>query len=109
MLENGTFMEKVVRANRCPLRQHTWCYTHNGFCPLFGSGVAADIEVAGLPCIDFSKAGKRLGPEGPHSKVFVAHAKRHVEMATPVIVIENVWDRGSKRDMRGFICFLWKP
>ncbi|CAE7244744.1 unnamed protein product, partial [Symbiodinium sp. CCMP2456] len=85
-------MQKVARANRCSLRQHAWCYTHNGLCPLFGSSVAADIEVAGLPCIDFSKAGKRLGPEGPHAKVFVAHAKRHVELATPVIVIENVWE-----------------
>lgn len=49
----------------------------------------ADFEVAGLPCPDMSRNGLRRLEEGPTNTVFMAHAKRHCEKRTPLIVIEN--------------------
>ncbi|CAK9089666.1 unnamed protein product [Durusdinium trenchii] len=48
------------------------------------------MEVAGLPCTDQSAAGNRLYQEGPTAKVFLAHAKRHIEKETPLLILENV-------------------
>ena len=72
-----------------------FCYTHGSQCNLLNR---SDLEVAGLPCWDYSLAGKRLQEDGPTIGAFLAHAKRHVHLATPVIVIENVkeWETGGE-------------
>ena len=48
------------------------------------------FEVAGLPCTDHSRAGKRAGMQGATAPVFMAHAKIHVHKQTPLMIIENV-------------------
>lgn len=53
--------------------------------------VSAKVETAGLPCVDYSKAGLEEREHGSTNKVFVSHAKRHVELETPVVVLENAW------------------
>ena len=97
LLDEGSFIQKVVAANRSMLARDAYCYTHNRLCPLWPASrrTTADVEVAGLPCPDFSRAGRKRREEGPTNKVFISHAKRHVELGTPLIVIENVWDTGK--------------
>lgn len=60
-------------------------------CPLFAT--TPDFEVAGLPCIDQSMAGQKKYEEGKTGTVFCCHAKRHVELETPLILMENVQAR----------------
>ena len=67
---------------------HQWCFSHRKLCPLFET--RTDFETAGLPCTDQSRAGKRLFEEGPTASVFCCHAKRHIELQTPLILLENV-------------------
>ncbi|CAE8602347.1 unnamed protein product [Polarella glacialis] len=59
-------------------------------CPLFGRAVETNLETAGLPCTDQSRAGNQLYEQGPTAVVFIAHAKRHIQKRTPFIIIENV-------------------
>ncbi|CAK9087763.1 Uncharacterized protein SCF082_LOCUS41478 [Durusdinium trenchii] len=47
--------------------------------PGIRSGAYAPPVVAGLPCWDFSIAGKRRMEEGPTNTAFITHAKRMVE------------------------------
>ena len=67
---------------------HQWCYAHHQMCPLFKTQL--DFETAGLPCTDSSRAGNRQFENGPTAGVFVCHGKRHIELATPLILLENV-------------------
>ena len=89
------FTEKAFDIDEAPLRQYQHCYTHNRKCKLFGPDTNCDLEVAGLPCPDFSQCGKQLMEEGPTAHIFICHAKRHVEKETPLVVIENTKDRTS--------------
>ena len=52
-----------------------------------------DYDISGLPCPDFSRAGERRGRGGPTLTVFACHAKLHIHLGTPLLVIENVQDR----------------
>lgn len=49
----------------------------------------SDLETAGLPCPDMSFAGKRQQENGKTVGAFLTHAKRHVELQTPIIAVEN--------------------
>lgn len=68
------------------------CYVHNQQCRL---DQGASLEVAGLPCWDYSSAGKRLAENGPTVGTFICHAKRHIHTKTPLIILENVKDKQS--------------
>ena len=87
------FVWKLHKISRSQLLTYQWCYTHTKYCPLFGPAVETDLEVAGLPCWDFSRAGKRAQDEGATNSVFMSHAKRHKEKKTPLLIVENVEDR----------------
>ena len=49
----------------------------------------SDIETAGLPCWDMSYAGQRRQEDGRTVGAFLTHAKRHVELQTPIVIVEN--------------------
>jgi site-specific DNA-cytosine methylase len=90
---DDNFAWKLYDVNRASFNSHQFCYSHNGPCKLFNvEGGDADFENAGLPCTDQSGAGKQLFEEGDTAPVFMAHAKRHCELRTPLVVIENVPD-----------------
>ena len=97
-LDEGSFIQKLLHADGAALASHAFCHTHNTYCGLWPgrSAAAADVEVAGLPCTDYSKAGRRQRHEGVTNKVFISHAKRHVELGTPLLILENVWDMVDK-------------
>ena len=88
------FKVKFAKIANAPFVSHQWCFTHRTYCPLFE--MESDFETAGLPCTDQSRAGKRLFEEGPTASVFCCHAKRHIELQTPVILLENVQVRVAK-------------
>ena len=86
---------KFRKVDQAPLFRTQHCFTHDKECALFGAPSAhSDFEVAGLPCWDMSLAGKRLQEEGRTAGAFLAHAKRHVEKETRLIVVENTKDLG---------------
>ncbi|CAJ1404524.1 unnamed protein product [Effrenium voratum] len=90
------FIVKFRKVDQAPLFRTQHCFTHDKECALFGAPSAhSDFEVAGLPCWDMSLAGKRLQEEGRTAGAFLAHAKRHVEKETRLIVVENTKVRGK--------------
>jgi hypothetical protein len=84
------FNVKLYDLDKALLFTHQWCFTHGRMCPLFGRAVETNLETAGLPCTDQSRAGNQLYEQGPTAVVFIAHAKRHIQKRTPFIIIENV-------------------
>lgn len=93
----ASFMEQVYAFNRAPLYSKQHCYTHNKCCSLgLVSGIPPDFDLSGLPCPDMSPCGLRQGLEGPTAQVFIAHAKHHIALQTPLLVIENVPDWASE-------------
>ena len=80
-----------IEAAKLKLKQH--CFTHNRKCAICGPEAReVDMDVSGLPCPDFSKAGKGRGKEGPTAPVFGCHAKYHAACQTPMLLVENVED-----------------
>lgn len=73
--------------DQAPIFETQHCYTHNCQCKL---NKDSHLEVAGLPCWDYSAAGKRRGENGPTIGTFLTHGKRRIAAATPLIIIENV-------------------
>ena len=85
------------------------CFTCNKPCPLFGLRAESHFEMAGLPCTDQSRAGKQQFEEGPTGSVFITHSKRHIEMRTPLILLENVQAVCPKVDRQTiFWLFCWE-
>ncbi|CAE7365205.1 desi2 [Symbiodinium microadriaticum] len=90
--DEGSFAEKQQLLFNC--RRTPSC-----FCKIHGVGASAPtacripsshFDVSGLPCPDFSTAGKRRRAEGPTNSVFLAHGRMHGELQTPLLLIENV-------------------
>ena len=88
MDSSDDFMNMFKKVNNCKLKSHQWCLTHKRQCALVGAG--PDYDCAGLPCWDYSFAGKRLQEEGETKRVFIAYAAYHCSQRTPLLVIENV-------------------
>lgn len=81
-----SFRIKFHKVDAAPIFLTQHCYTHNAQCHFR----CADLEMAGLPCWDYSMAGKRLQENGPTIGAFLSHAKRHVHLQTPLVIVENV-------------------
>ena len=84
------FMKKFYSIDAADVCVKQYCHAHSGDCPLLSKD--SDLEVAGLPCWDFSIAGKRRMEEGPTNTAFITHAKRMVEKEVPLVLIENTKD-----------------
>lgn len=111
--ESLCFRARAGQVAKLPLHAQQHCYTHGGPCP---SAVPVDFEIAGLPCQDNSRANqKRQFFEGNHGSVYLVWAKRHTELKTPLLIVENTPDAQLKRQFEptraeniGDLCFL-KP
>ena len=90
---NESFRWKLYRVSNAPLMRQQHCLTHGRQCDLFPPAERPDLDCSGLPCWDFSLAGKRKRQEGATCTIFMAHAKRHKELRTPVLIIENAQAR----------------
>ena len=94
--ETLPFRARAGQVARLPLCQHQYCYTHGVFCQ---SAARVDFEVAGLPCQDNSRANQnRRFFEGNHGSVYLAWARRHSELQTPLILVENTPDAQLKKN-----------
>ncbi|CAE7248679.1 unnamed protein product [Symbiodinium sp. CCMP2456] len=84
-------MQRVRAVDRSDFCAGQYCYQHGKVCSILGGfAKKPDYDVSGLPCPDFSRAGRRRGREGPTATVFACHAKLHIHLGTPLLVIENV-------------------
>ena len=91
--DEDSFMQMFKKVNRCPLKVRQWCLTHKTFCRIIGKDASVDLTVGGLPCWDYSLAGKRQQENGLTKKVFLGFAKYHIRQGTPLIILENVQAR----------------
>ena len=110
--QKDPFWWKFYKVDSAVLYKTQHCNTHNRECLLFPqhSGEKSDIETAGLPCWDMSLAGKRLQENGRTVGTFLCHAKRHIELMTPNIILENTKDRaiGTNQCLINFsICSMF--
>ena len=89
------FFLKFYKVDSADFYKTQHCKTHKRECLLFPEhqGEKSDLETAGLPCWDMSLAGKRLQENGRTVGTFLCHAKRHIELMTPIIIVENTKDR----------------
>ena len=64
-----------------------------------------------MPCQDNSRANtQRRFFEGPNSNAYLVWGKKHCEVKTPVVVLENVMEPGNViYDGYFQIFFLWSP
>ena len=97
------FMTMFKKVNICTLKTHQWCHTDRRQCPLIGNTAGAQYNCAGLPCWDYSFAGKREQEEGETRRVFIAYAAYHCCQQTPLLVIENVKARCARRNELSFM------
>jgi site-specific DNA-cytosine methylase len=51
---------------------------------------SVDLDVSGLPCVDFGPSGLQRGVEGPSIMVFLSWSKYHRSMKTKLLFLENV-------------------
>ena len=81
------FKVRKTAIQKKPLRKWQWCFAHGQNCRITD---AADIDLSGLPCQDNSRANfKRLFFEGPNSNTYSVWAKKHRQLRTPVLILEN--------------------
>ncbi|CAE7646296.1 desi2 [Symbiodinium sp. CCMP2592] len=92
--DQGAFEEKKALLYNCTINSSCPCRTHGS--PTGARAVMSccvpksHFDVSGLPCPDFSAAGKRRRMEGPTNSVFLAHGRLHGTLQTPLLLIENV-------------------
>lgn len=95
------FAFKLRDVSRSKLMGKQWCFVHEDWCPLFGPEVESEFDTSGLPCWDFSLAGKSRQEQGETNTVFMSHAKIHKERRTPLLLLENVkaivWEINEER------------
>ena len=101
----SSFESRLRSINRAPVLLKQFCYSHGKDCNIFGSPHKPDYDLSGLPCPDHSPAGKRLGEEGVTSSVFCCHAKIHIALQTPFLIVENVPDKGCKISPKSWFLF----
>ena len=65
----------------------SWCAGHQTYCSL-NKGAQAVFSVAGLPCPDMSRAGKKQKRAGPTSVVYMSHGHYHKQNRTPLLLVE---------------------
>lgn len=89
--ETSSFLLRQVQISRAPLVDKQYCFTHGADCL---STVPVDFDVSGLPCQDNSKANinRQFFQHGKHGSVYLAWAKRHSYLRTPLLILENTPD-----------------
>lgn len=93
--KSASFRKKVRQIDKARLCKKQYCWSHHKKHRIFGHGARpVDLDVSGLPCPDFSRAGVQKRTSGPTISVHISHAKFHVSWQTPMLILENVRDWG---------------
>ena len=79
-------MERFHKVAQANFVTHQFCYERQEECPIL---VETDRETAGLPCVDYSAAGRRQKENGPTASTFCCRAKKHTELGTAMLLLEN--------------------
>ena len=92
----GSFDKSLPFADRrqqildAPLATSQYCYAHGSRCSILQQ---SDVDMSGLPCQDNSRANfKRRFFEGPNGTCYAVWGKKHSELKTPLIILENTPD-----------------
>ena len=82
-----SFESLVKYMEGCKESTTAWCDKHKDLCAVSCHG---DVDVSGSPCVDWSRAGKRLGLHGPTLRFAVSWGLHHRHSGTRVVIHENV-------------------
>ena len=92
-----SYSEKFSAVAQCvELAPTAACSVHQTACP---ASKRVIFDVSGLPCPDFSTAGKRLKKDGPTAPVYMVHGKWCCENKVPLLLIECTEDRDRSEGM----------
>ena len=86
-----SFLETAAAIRPQKLLEYQYCHVHGGACKSLES---VDVDFSGLPCQHNSRANvARLKQDGPFADVYMTWAKKHTDLATPLVILENTQDR----------------
>ena len=94
----STFEEKLHRIQNCPISTACPCAglcTPTGFCRV----PSTDIDVGGLPCVDFAQCGLRRGCNGPTAPLFMVWSTYHKSRKTKLVILENAPESGTESNI----------
>ena len=89
-LFSADYMQKYHAVSRAVYKGSGPCLRHGGGDLHECRVPAVDLEVAGLPCTDFSSAGLRVAEQGPTLLVHLAWARKMLLEQPALILHENV-------------------
>lgn len=87
---SADYMQKYHAVSRAVYKGSGPCLRHGGAALRECCVPAVDLEVAGLPCTDFSSAGLRMAEQGPTILVHLAWARKMLFEQPALILHENV-------------------
>ena len=86
--EEGTFAQKLHAAKAAHLQGAQYCFEHGRMRPTCRP---VQLDVSGLPCQDNSRANtKRKLQESDNNSIYIVWAKKHKQMGTALLILENV-------------------
>lgn len=90
--------ERVVcTGNSTVVRPTSYCVAHGQEC----LAVPEHVDMIGIPCVDWSPAGLRVGYDGKTMQLVHAFIAIHLQSETPLVIVEEVPDL-SKRAMTDY-------
>ena len=75
-------IQQAPFVSRCPCENNC---SITGLCEV----PMVDLDIGGLPCVDYALSGLRRQEEGPTAPLFVVWARRHKRQKTKVVILEN--------------------
>ena len=85
-----TFQQKLRGLEQAPLAEKQFCFTHGSECSIWDT---VDLDFSGLPCQDNLRANtKRLFEQGRYAPCFIVWARKHRELGTRLLILENTPD-----------------
>ena len=75
-IQEAPFVSRCPCENNCSITGH--CQVPD-----------VDVDIGGLPCVDYAMSGLLKREEGPTAQLFVVWARRHKRMKTKVAILEN--------------------
>lgn len=89
-LFSADYMQKYHAVSRAVYKGSAPCLRHGGGALRECCVPDVDLEVAGLPCTDFSSAGLRMAEQGPTILIHLAWARKMLFEQPALILHENV-------------------
>lgn len=82
-----SYEEKLAYASELHVHGEAYCSMHDRMCPIYTN---ASSRVGGIPCQDYSRAGRQAGVLGPHFPPALGFGAKAALTRSPLVCIECV-------------------